>query len=68
MGGLETYRASAERGKMEEQPSAPGYFGKRIAATPPADWKPELVGPEVYRPMQDKARAGMRDVLLKLVG
>jgi hypothetical protein len=68
MGGLETYKVSAERGKMEEQPKAPGYVGRRIAATPPPDWKPELVGPEVYRPLQDKARSGMRDFLLKLVG
>jgi hypothetical protein len=66
--GMDQMRASLERGTQQEMPNAPGYVGKRIAVTPPADWAPKFVSPEVYRPMQDKARADMRANLLKLIG
>jgi hypothetical protein len=66
--GMDQMRASLERGTQQEMPSAPGYVGKRIAVTPPADWTPKFVSPDVYRPLQDKARADMRGNLLRLVG
>lgn len=66
--GMDQMRASLEKGTQQEMPKAPGYVGKRIAVAPPADWTPKFVSLEVYRPMQDKARADMRGTLLGLVG
>jgi hypothetical protein len=66
--GMDQMRAGLERGTQQQMPNAPGVVGKRIAVTPPADWTPKFVSPDVYRPMQDKARADMRGNLLRLVG
>jgi hypothetical protein len=66
--GLEEMKAGLERGTQQEMPNAPGYVGKRIAVTPPTDWTPEFASPEVYRPMQDKARTDMRENLRKFIG
>ena len=66
--GLDQWRASTERGTQQEVSTPKGHFGKTIAVTPPADWAPKFVTPDVYRPLQAKARADMRERLLKLVG
>jgi hypothetical protein len=66
--GMNQMRAGLERGKQQEIPTPEGHIGKTIAVTPPADWVPKFVAPDVYRPLQDKARASMRENLLKLVG
>jgi hypothetical protein len=66
--GLEGMRAGLATGAQKETPNTTGHFGKTIAVTPPKDWSPKFVSPDVYGPMQDKARASMRDNLLKLVG
>jgi hypothetical protein len=67
-GGLEQIRAGLERGQQQQVPTPEGHIGKTIAVTPPADWVPKFVAPDVYRPLQDKARATMRENLLKLIG
>ena len=66
-GGLDQMRAGLERGTQQETPTTSGHVGKTIAVAPPPDWAPKFVSPDVYRPMQDKARASMRESLLKLV-
>ena len=66
--GLDQMRASLEQGKQQEVPTPEGHIGKTIAVTPPANWVPKFAPPDVYRPLQDKARAGMRENLLKLIG
>ena len=67
-GGLDEMRAGLERGKQQEVPTPEGHIGKTIAVTPPPDWAPKFVSPNVYRTMQDKARAEMRERLLRLAG
>jgi hypothetical protein len=66
--GMAEMKASLERGTQQEVPNTGSYVGKRIAVTPPPGWTPKFVSPDVYRPTQDKARAGMRGHLLKLIG
>jgi hypothetical protein len=66
--GMEEMRASLEKGTEQEVPNRTGHFGKTIAVTPPPNWAPRFVSPEIYRPMQEKARASMRENLLRLVG
>jgi hypothetical protein len=66
--GLDQMRASLEHGTQQEVSTPEGHIGKTIAVTPPADWAPKFVASDVYRPLQDKARAEMRERLLKLVG
>jgi hypothetical protein len=66
--GMDQMRAGLERGKQQEVPTPEGHIGKTIAVTPPTDWVPKFVLPDVYRPLQDKARASMRENLLKLIG
>jgi hypothetical protein len=65
--GLEEMKASLERGTQREVPNTTGHYGKTVAVTPPPDWTPKFVPPSVYRPMQEKARANMRESLLNLV-
>lgn len=66
--GMDQMRAGLERGTRQEVPNTSGHVGKTIAVTPPPDWTPKFVSPDVYRPMQDRARADMRGNLLKLIG
>jgi hypothetical protein len=66
-GGLDEMKASLERGQQREVPNTSGHVGKTIAVVPPPDWTPKFVSPSVYRPMQEKARADMRESLLNLV-
>jgi hypothetical protein len=66
-GGMDEMKASLERGTQQEVPNTTGHYGKTIAVTPPPDWTPKFVPPSVYRPMQEKARADMRESLLNLV-
>ena len=67
-GGLAEIQAGLEKGTQQETPNTKGYVGKTIAVSPPSNWSPKFVTPDVYRPKQDKARAGMREDLLKFVG
>jgi hypothetical protein len=66
-GGMDEMKASLERGTQKEVPNTTGHYGKTVAVTPPPNWTPKFVPPSVYRPMQDKARADMRESLLNLV-
>jgi hypothetical protein len=65
--GLEEMKASLERGTQREAPNTTGHYGRTVAVTPPPDWTPKFVPPSVYRPMQEKARADVRESLLNLV-
>lgn len=65
--GLAQMKASLEKGTQQEVPNTTGHYGKTIAVTPPPDWTPKFVPPSVYRPVQEKARANMRESLLSLV-
>ena len=67
-GGLDEMMAGLENGTQQQVPTAPGQIGKTIAVTTPSGWSPKFVQPDVYLPMQDKARGDMRGNLLKLVG
>jgi hypothetical protein len=65
--GLAQMKASLEKGTQQEVPNTTGHYGKTIAVTPPPDWTPKFVPSSVYRPIQEKARANMRESLLSLV-
>ncbi len=67
-GGLEEMQAGLKRGTQREVRTPPGGFGRTVEVQPPANWNPTFVSPEIYRPLQDRARAGMKAALLKLVG
>lgn len=67
-GGIEEMKISVPLATQPDASRPPGYHGRRVAVAPPPGWSPTLVSPEVYRPMQDKARASMREDLLRLVG
>jgi hypothetical protein len=66
--GMDQMRAGLERGTQQEVPNTSGHVGKTIAVTPPPDWTPKFVSPDVYSPLQVKARADMRGNLLRLTG
>jgi hypothetical protein len=65
-GGLAETIAGLERG--QQTPSRLDVLpGKNITVAPPPGWRPKFVAPDVYGPMQETARAGMRESLLKFV-
>ncbi len=64
--GLDEMRAGLERGTQKEIPNAPRYYGKKVEVTTPPDWTPKFLSPETYVPIQNDARAKMREILLKL--
>jgi hypothetical protein len=66
-GGLEQYRAGLERGMQREVPNTDGHYGKTIDVRPPPDWMPNFVASDVYRPLQEKARADMQTALWRLI-
>jgi hypothetical protein len=66
-GGLEQMKAGLERGAQKEVPNTSGHYRKTVEVTPPADWAPKFVSPDIYVPIQDKARTQMREHLLKLI-
>ena len=66
-GGLDAIRAGLEHGQQQQVPTQPGHIGTTVAVEPPADWSPKFLTPDIYTPMQDRARAGMRERLLKLM-
>jgi hypothetical protein len=65
--GLEQMKAGLERGQQHDVATPPGQIGRTVAVAPPADWVPKFVAPEIYKPLQDNARAGMKASLLTLV-
>lgn len=65
--GMEQMKAGLEKGTQQEVPNTKGHVGRTIAVTPPPNWTPKFVPSSVYRPMQEKARADMRESLLNLV-
>jgi hypothetical protein len=67
-GGMEEMKVSVPVANQPDVPRPPGYYGRRIAVAPPPGWSPKFASPDVYGPMQDKARASMRENLLKVVG
>ena len=66
-GGMSEYQAGLQRGTQTEVPSPPGQVGRTVDVRPPADWKPELVAPDVYKPEQAQLRSGIKENLLRLV-
>ena len=64
-GGLAELQAALERG--QQRPGQLGMLGKSTTVTPPPDWTPKFVTPDIYRPMQAKARSGMRENLIKFI-
>ena len=67
-GGLAEMQASLKAGKQQEGTAIPGQIGKTIVVgPPPPDWTPKLVSPDAYLPLQEKARATIRERILKLV-
>lgn len=65
-GGTEEMKAALEKGTRQEVQD-PSHFGKTVTVTAPPDFVPKLVSPEIYKPMQEKARADMHESLLKLL-
>jgi hypothetical protein len=65
--GLEEMQAGIAAGKTREVPTPPGQVGKTVEVQPPADFAPRLLTPQSYLPDQEKARANMKAILLKLI-
>ncbi len=65
--GLEEMQAGIAAGKTREVPTPPGQVGKTVEVDPPADFAPRLLTPQSYLPDQEKARANMKAILLKLI-
>ncbi len=66
-GGLEEMQAGIAAGKTREVPTPPGQVGKSVEVEPPADFAPRLLTPQSYLPDQERARANMKAILLKLI-
>ena len=66
-GGMAQMKAGLDRHLQQQAPTPDGQIGNTVAVAPPPDWSPKFVSPEIYRPMQDKTRVGIRENLLKLV-
>jgi hypothetical protein len=64
-GGMDQMKAGLDR--HQQAPTPDGQIGNTVAVAPPPDWSPKLVSPEIYRPVQEKARDEMRENLLKFV-
>jgi hypothetical protein len=65
-GGTAEMKAGLEQGEKQEVTPAPGQ-AKRVVVTPPEGWTPPMVTAEVYEPLRETARAGMRDGLRKFI-
>jgi hypothetical protein len=65
--GLEEMQAGLAAGKTREVPTPPGQVGKTVEVAPPADFAPRLLTPQSYQPDQERARANMKAILLKLI-
>ena len=65
--GLEEMQAGIAAGKTRDVPTPPGQVGKTVEVEAPADFAPRLLTPQSYLPDQEKARANMKAILLKLV-
>jgi hypothetical protein len=65
--GMAQMMAGLEKGSQHEVTTQAGHIGKTIEVAPPANWVPKFVSPDIYTPMQDKARLDMRATLLKLI-
>ncbi len=65
-GGMAEYAAALARGTQQQMPSADSRI-RIIDVRAPADWQPKFVAPEVYKPLQEKARRDARADLLKLI-
>jgi len=66
-GGLAEMQAGLEHGTQKEVPEASGHYGKDVEVTAPPGWAPKFVPPSSYRPLQEAARAAMRENLFSLV-
>lgn len=66
-GGLKEITAGLQAGTQREVPTAPGQIGKTIAVAPPRDFAPKFLSPAVYKPLQDKARAEIRQSFTRLL-
>jgi hypothetical protein len=66
-GGLAEMQAGLEHGTQKEVPDASGHYGKDVEVAAPPGWAPKFVPPSTYRPLQEAARASMRENLFSLV-
>jgi hypothetical protein len=66
-GGMAQMKAGLDRHLQQQAPTPDGQIGNTVAVAPPPDWSPKLVSPDIYRPVQEKARDEMRENLLKFV-
>ena len=66
-GGMAEIRAGLERGKQQNAPKNPGEVGTTVNVAAPPDWTPSFLPSEKYLPLQDKARADMRERLIKFL-
>jgi hypothetical protein len=66
-GGLKEILAGLEGGATREGPSPPGEPGKSFEVEPPASYAPQFLAPDVYLPLQEKARSAVKTNLAKLL-
>jgi hypothetical protein len=66
-GGLAEMLAGLEHGSQKKVPDASGHHGNDVEVTAPPGWAPKFVPPSTYGPLQETARASMRENLLTLV-
>jgi len=66
-GGLAEIQAGLEHDTQKEMPHASGHYGKDVEVAAPPGWAPKFVPASTYRPLQEAARASMRENLLSLV-
>lgn len=64
--GKDGEMAAARRDERPWVPTTQRHYDGTVGLEPPADWVPGFLTPEKYRPLQDKAKAGLRDRLLAL--
>ena len=65
-GGFDEIRAGAAKGTQQQIPNTQNY-GTTVAVTPPPDWTPKFLSSQTYIPIQSRARATMREALLKVI-
>jgi len=64
--GKDGETVGARRDERPWIPTTQRHYDGTVGFEPPADWIPGFLTPEKYGPLQDKARAGLRDRLLTL--
>jgi len=66
-GGMEEMMAGINAGRTQELPNPQGYYGRQMGVSPPPDWQPKFLPPNIYEPGKIEARADMRQKLEKFI-